>query len=273
MALPEDREPLIRYLTVQAKLDRELSQILRQAARDTERMILRQPGSVRSMQLQLVLQQIRRIQQELWVQGVGESVADALQGAEEAAERSARALDTYLTSIAGTKQSQALIASFESTVERGLVVDAGRIPPELSTRVYRNADIASGRIERIIRSALIRGLSAKELAKEVKAFIDPATRGGASYAAMRLGRSELNSAFHQQQIIQADRDWVKGVKWNLSRSHPKKDDCDTLASHNEGLGRGVWNKRNVPDKPHPQCLCFMTYEMVSPAEMLDLIAA
>lgn len=272
--LPESREPLLRFLTVQSKLDRELATVLAEAAADTEKLLLRLgSGSVRSNQLLLVLRDIRRIQQELWVQGVGEAIGDRLQDAETAAERAARALDTFLVDVAGRRRAETLIDAFTRQVERGLVVDQARIPQELSSRVYRNAELSSGRIERIIRSSIIRGMSAREIADQVKPLINPNVRGGVSHAAMRLGRTELNNAFHAQQIQEAERPWVNGVKWNLSKSHPKKDDCDSLASHDEGLGRGVWAKRRVPSKPHPQCLCYMTYAMVSPEEALDLILA
>ena len=79
---------------------------------------------------------------------------------------------------------------------------------------------------------------------------------------MRLARSELNNAFHSRQIAAAQKPWVLGVKWNLSKSHPRKDECDRYATENaHQLGRGVFPKSDVPSKPHPHCLCFMTYEM------------
>lgn len=269
--LPNSREPLIRYLTTQAKLDSELSEVLRDAARDTERKLLSARG-IRAASLDLVLRDVRRIQHEMWVGGVGPAIGNRLTDAETAASRSARALDAFLASVLGERRAQAISGAFSRRVQRGLQVDASRVPQQLSDRVYRNAALFSGKIERIIRSNVIRGTSARELAGEVRSLIDPRTRGGVSYAATRLGRTELNAAFHRQQVVEADREWVRGVRWNLSRSHPGKDACDALAKHDDGLGAGVWEKRSVPDKPHPQCMCYLTYDLMSEDEVLQLIA-
>lgn len=271
--LPADREPLLRFLTVQAKLDRELGHVLSEAARDTEKRIVGARSIVTRAGLEQVLADVRRIQQELWTRGVGPAIGRRLRDAEEAARRSARALDTFLEHAVGTRRASVLTDAFRRRVERGLDVDAGRVPHQLSDRVFRNAATSSGKIERIIRGSIIRGMSAREMARQVKPLIDPRTRGGVSYAAMRLGRTELNNAFHEQQKLQADRDWVSGVKWNLSKTHPRRDSCDLYAEHDSGLGSGVWDKHEVPDKPHPQCLCYMTYDLLSPDEALDLILA
>lgn len=266
-------EPLRRILRVQALLERDLAEVLREAARDTFRLLLRFKVGARAARLAEIMRDVRRIQHDLWVSGVGESIGSRLRDAEKAAEASARALDEFLVRTVGERRADILRDSFSRQVERGLRIEASRIPQELSVRVYRNADLSSGRIERVIRAAIIRGQSARELAQQVRSMIDPRVRGGVSHAAMRLGRTELNNAFHQHQITQAQRDWVTGVKWNLSKSHPKPDRCDLYAAHDEGLGRGVWDKNAVPPKPHPQCMCYMTYELMSPDEALDLIVA
>lgn len=271
--LPENREPLLRFLSVQVKLDADLAAVLREAARDTERRIARSRGVLHTAQLAAVLRDLRQIQHELWVRGVGERVAARLQDAREAASRAARALDRFLVNVAGERRASVLTEAFSRRVERGLQVDASRVPQQLSMRVYRNADLSSKRIERIIRAGVIRGMGAREIADQVKPLINPSVRGGVSYAAMRLGRTELNNAFHEQQKLQAERDWVLGVKWNLSLSHPRKDECNDYADHDEGLGRGVWDKHRVPDKPHPQCMCYMTYDVMTPDQAVELIAA
>lgn len=272
MTLPRGREPLIRYLRIQARLDKDLREILREAARDTFRRLMRVRIGARAAQLSEIMRDIRRIQHDLWVTGVGEAIGDRLREAEKAADVSARALDEFLERHVGERRAAILRESFSRQIERGLRIDQTRVPQELSLRVYRNADIASGRIERVIRAAIIRGQSARELAEQVRGMINPNVRGGVSYAAMRLGRTELNNAFHQRQIEQAQREWVTGVKWNLSNSHPKPDACDLYAAHDEGLGRGVWDKNSVPPKPHPHCMCYMTYELMSPDQAVELIA-
>jgi hypothetical protein len=114
-------------------------------------------------------------------------------------------------------------------------------------------------------------MSAKEIAKQVFRFIDPETPGGASYAALRLGRTELNNAFHTNSIKQAQAmPWVEGVKWNLSGSHPRPDECNEYAedTHYRGGDGGVFLPQDVPPKPHPNCLCFTTTETQSDEDFI-----
>lgn len=276
--LPTGRTPLTAFLKTQLSLDSSLNEILREAAKETEREILKLAtrsgisATVNLSRLQLVLAGIQRIQTELWRDGVAETIADHIPEAQEDAQQAASVLDRYLVRVVGEHSARTLIDAFARQVELGLQLDLTRIKPELSLRVYRNAALSTGKIESIIRQEIIRGTSARQIANRVKPYIDPNVKGGVSYAAKRLGRTELNNAFHSAQVAEADRDWVKGVKWNLSKSHPKRDICNDYAEHKEdGLPVGVWAKTKVPSKPHPQCLCYMTYDMMEPDEALDLI--
>lgn len=271
--LPNSRAPLLRFLTVQALLDGDLLRILAHAARDTERRILRTRGAVEGARLTQLLADLREIQHDMWIAGVGPAIGSRLREAVEAADRAAETLDEFLTHAVGERRAGILTGAFRRGLKRGLELDRSRVPHTLSARVFRNAALFSGKIERIIRSSVIRGQSAREMAQQVRHLIDPRVKGGASYAALRLGRTELNNSFHRQQIANGQRDWVTGVRWNLSKSHPKPDSCDAYADHDEGLGRGVWDKSRVPDKPHPQCMCYMTYQMMSSDQVLQLIVA
>lgn len=138
----------------------------------------------------------------------------------------------------------------------------------LSERVYQSRAFAEGLVERRINSGLARGLSARELAGEVRGLIRPDVRGGVSYAAKRLARTELNNAFHLSQINDVKgKPWVEGMEWRLSSSHPKVDTCDALAKgHSQGLPSGVYRVDSVPQKPHPQCLCTLLPHTLSEAE-------
>jgi hypothetical protein len=124
----------------------------------------------------------------------------------------------------------------------------------LSKQVYRTAAFTTGSLDRKINSAIARGSSAKELAKLVRSDINPKVAGGVSYAAMRLGRSEINNAFHAMSIGNAQDDpWVDEMIWNLSKSHYEQGcRCEEYADTK------FFPKAQVPDKPHPQCLCFVT---------------
>lgn len=279
---PDSREPLRQYLVVQRRLDAELNRVLARAARDAERRVraleLSSGGvgaRVRIAQLQGVLGAIRELQEELWQQGVGPLITSSLSEAQAAAVRAGEVLDSVLFEALPPRQAEVLRDMARTMARVGLITDANRQAAELSPRVYRNADLASGAIERTIRSGIIQGLSARELAGTVRQFIDPATPGGVSYAAKRLARTELNNAFHNRQnAIAENKPWVLGVTWNLSKSHPKPDECDDYARDNHhGLGRGTFRPGEVPGKPHPHCLCYMTYKMQEEDAFLDSVAS
>lgn len=78
-----------------------------------------------------------------------------------------------------------------------------------------------------------------------------------SYEALRLARTEMTAAFGEGTIAAArvSPSYI-GMKWVLSHNHPVVDICDTLAEHDEGLGRGVYPPGDEPPYPaHPNCLC------------------
>lgn len=105
-------------------------------------------------------------------------------------------------------------------------------------------------------------------------MIDPSTPGGVSYAAKRLGRTELNNAFHTTQQASAEvNPFVMALRWNLSLSHKKPDRCDELADgHSRGKTSGIYLPSDLPRKPHPQCLCYTTNEMMDEDEFLNLVS-
>jgi hypothetical protein len=129
----------------------------------------------------------------------------------------------------------------------------------LSERIYRNRARSKAQISRVINGHLTRGSSAADLAKDVRKFFDPNVTGGVTYAANRLARTEINNAFHAQSMADmADRPWINQVKWNLSKSHPARqphDACDDYAA------TGLYPADNIPPKPHPNCLCYVTPDM------------
>lgn len=135
---------------------------------------------------------------------------------------------------------------------------------ELSSRVYKNMDLFIGKVDKRINLALLKGASADELAKDISRFINPNVMGGVKYAAMRLARTELANAFHTTTIRQGrEMPWVQGFQWNLSGSHGRPDVCNEYAQDDhDGLGAGIFKKANVPGKPHPQCLCYLTMAQV-----------
>jgi hypothetical protein len=265
--LPADN-PLRAYLQVQRKYDADLDRILESTARSIQARIKRLPigvgGQVRAAQLRLTLAEIKTIQSAMWLDGVRGNIVAGRKAAYEAAIRGAETMAAVAYASLPERVAQSLIEGLRASAMSGIASDAARIPRELSTRIYRNRDLTSGNVERTIRQGLISNLSARELARDVFKYISPTVPGGASYAAHRLARTEINNAFHERQIQGANRPGVESVIWNLSGSHPKPDECNQFAAKR-------YKPNNVPAKPHPNCFCYLTYDTMSPAKFIKAL--
>jgi len=135
----------------------------------------------------------------------------------------------------------------------------------LSDKVYRTQQLSQGYVDQAVNSALGRGLSARELAKEVRDLIRPDTPGGVSYAAMRLARTEINAANkYASETDNAEKPFVDSIEWKLSLTHPKKekDICDRYAEDSP------YPKDEVPATPHPQCLCYQVPKVLDEDEFI-----
>lgn len=279
MPTPKPRpDPFREYRKVQAKFDDETRKVLEGAARDIQRRIARlKPGvgeQIRAAQLRLVLREITLILRRVW----GVKIADIIdRGREESmmtAQAAVEALEGVLHAALPDDVAEALSDGLRLAATAGIKRDAARRPRELSSRVYKNQALTTGAVTAMIRRGLVEGLSAKELAKDVHDYISPSTPGGAAYAAMRLARTEINNAFHEQQIEGANRPGVTGVKWNLSGSHVVPDECNIFAETDQhGMGAGVFPPGKVPDRPHPQCFCYLTYETMTADEFATAMAS
>lgn len=271
--VPTDRRPLLSYLRVQEKHDREVLFILRRSSAridvELRRLVSKQGvgAEIRRAQLRASQRAIKLELAALW-QKIGSQVeADRAEAAAAAIHVNGDYDRVLWRATRSRIDVDTLTRSLEASARRGVAtVEAralglSRIP--LSRRVYKTQQLTAGQVDRVIDSALARGASARELATDVRRFIDPRTRGGVRYAAQRLGRTELNNAFHATQVLDAqNKPWITGMRWNLSGSHPVPDECDEYASEDDG----VFTPANVPMKPHPQCLCYVTPESVSPEE-------
>lgn len=258
--------PIKTYSRISGRTDREILRLLEEAASDTQKNIKARAATkkfgemTRSAQQRTVLVGIHQRMREVW-EDVGTLT---IFGEREAAQAGVAATDFMLRTY-GKAFKDARIQSIQSQARAGVdaMISREENLKALSKRVYRNFPLSAGLVEREIQKGLIRGFSADELAASVRSMISPTVRGGVSYSAMRLARTEINNAFHFSQIrYTREMPWVEGYKWNLSGSHPKgqhNDACPQMASENhDGLGRGVYAKDTVPGKPHPQCLCFLT---------------
>lgn len=109
---------------------------------------------------------------------------------------------------------------------------------------------------------LLRDSSGKLIPAQPVGAITRTPRSGAgSYSARRLARTEVTRAFGQATIQAAELNpFVEGVKWNLSSTHGKADECDANASnHSRGMALGVYAPNEVPRYPnHPHDKCYLS---------------
>lgn len=252
-----------RYLNVEKKFDDRLRNILLDALSGIDEAFGDLDGKfssqVRRQQLSLSNKEIRRTIRGIFG-GTGNLIREYRQDAAMAA------VEAKLYDERGI-----LSKLFPEVIQRGQYADSLRqsarrniesvitrvleTEKPLSQRVYRSEALANGQISQAINRALARGDSAKNLADSVKHLINPDTPGGISYAAKRLGRTEINNAFHAQSIHDAQESpWVERMSWNLSKRHEVPDECTEYAQIK------YFDIENVPEKPHPNCRCFVTPE-------------
>jgi hypothetical protein len=185
--------------------------------------------------------------------GIGDAVWNAkeMQSLFDESLFKAAGVDSKFWRASMIAQAQEGVNSLIARKENGLT---------LSDKVYRNQALSKGYVDRAINNGLLLGKSAKEIADDVVKFINPNVPGGASYSAMRLGRTEVNNAFHASSLKgYKDTPWINTVQWHMSSSHARPDECNEYAesTHFKGGGPGVFKTGDVPSKPHPQCLCYI----------------
>lgn len=259
----QDRKPLLAYLRVQEQFEAQLLTTLARTANETRKEIRALAGKqgvgarVRQDQLRLVLKKSLEMQAELW-KVVGSQVQAGRKDAIAAAVKTNLVYeDVLLNSVLSKAERDALLRSSIVTAERGIDSVIARLTGlsdyGLSKQVYKTKALSNKQVQRKIENVLARGGSWKDLADEVRGLINPRTPGGVSYAAKRLGRTELNNAFHASAITDARKSpFITGMEWHLSGSHPRPDECNTYADD------GPYKPEDVPGKPHPQCLCYLT---------------
>lgn len=282
MPAPQPADWSAAYARVQRLADRDVLAILQQAARDVNRMLREMAqregigAAVRREQLLTVRRNLLR-EQAVVFQRLGDVISARRLEAAARAVQLGSAVDSVLFEAAGRSgQARALAAALrrglQETVNVALVrMTQSRIP--LAERIYRTRVWMDGRLDKMIQSALLRGLSPREFAAEARAWFNPNAPGGTRYASLRLARSEINNAFHAVAINQAaEKPWIDKMQWHLSGSHPKPDICDDYA-HGGAKGDGLYPPREVPRKPHPHCFCYVTPESPSEEDFLDNLVA
>lgn len=254
------RNNFLEHLQIHKINDKELREVLRHTNRTISREIRSIPGNsvsenVRRAQYQQVQDSIIRNNNAGW-RDIGQVIDGNIGRVTAVAGDGSTSLISILGSNLPDELLRGMQAAADTSGERVAARIANRI--DLSPRVYNNAALSGGKVDAIINDAIASNQSAKELAARVAVYISPDAPGGMSYSAMRLGRTELNNAYHAtNSALYESQPWVEGSKWLLSGSHPKPDECDELAETNRfGMGGGVYRTSDIPAKPHPQCLCY-----------------
>lgn len=264
---------LIPYLALQSSYDSQIIRALQDAAASAAKAIRKlagKPGigaTVRRAQLTQIETVLHQVMEQLF-KDVGDITAAGQQAA------SVRALSAgfdwdhiLLQSIYGNdiQQREAmrrnLIAQAPRNIE-ALIIRLRRGGVPLSQQVYKSRSLSQGWVNAAINNALGRGASWSELSNDVRRFIDPTTPGGASYAAKRLARTEINNAYHAVAIQDMTaKPWVNSVEWRLSNSHPRPDLCNAYAAKR-------YSPADVPPKPHPQCFCYIVPVLMSSSQFV-----
>lgn len=254
---------------------RQMAVVLKEAAKEAEALVAHNlakstlSGNVRAAQLSKAIAGMGPLSTELWT-GVGLVTRSGMYSAAQLAADQSLDLD-LLIGVPAHATLQMVDAIYYNAAQ--VVEDLISRHTEgfaLSERIYKNGKQTVGQVGRIVDKGLATQKSAKEIAREVRQHFDPSVPGGTSYAAMRLARTEINNAHHSTTTrLGAAKPWVAGFKWNLSGSHPKPDICNDYASDDhDDMGPGVFSKDNVPPKPHPQCLCYVTHVQEEPEEFM-----
>ena len=260
---------LHRYLRVQLAADKRLDIHLEEAAKSAEKaieeLVSNSSAKVRIAQLNMARRALGVVMDSLY--------SDTRQVIEEFRKRAVEAAiegfledeKSLLEIMWPTAEARRVVAeSMMQTATRNVDAMVRRVltdQPTLSRRVYLSRRLGERMVDRVINNAIGRGASWSELAKDVRSSIQPDVPGGVSHAARRLARTEINNAYHAQAINDAKgRPWIEHMRWNLSKTHNRLSGCRCERYAQQGL----FGIDDVPGKPHPQCMCFVTPELPDP---------
>lgn len=134
---------------------------------------------------------------------------------------------------------------------------------KLSDRLYNLDATARKAIEDVLIHGIAEQVSAHDMARRLRSHLLEAGADNVRYKALRIARTEMRNAHTEAALLSVQsspgvlKDYVSGLRWNLSLSHPAPDVCDLYATRDTGLGPGVYLPDDFPVS-HPNCLCFQT---------------
>lgn len=157
------------------------------------------------------------------------------------------------------------LKAFQARKDKGL---------NLSTKLWKQADIYKESLEATISTAIEKGMSATTLSKRISRYLKDwpslqadyqeryakATRcHDCEYNSIRLARNEISMAYRTAEQLRWQRfDFILGYKIKLSDSHPRYDICDELmGDYPKDFSFAGW---------HPNCLCYTVPIVMSEEE-------
>lgn len=182
-----------------------------------------------------------------------------------------KALKYYRAQVSGERfkhyfdSNSDQLKAFQARKDKGL---------NLSTKLWKQADIYKESLEATISTAIEKGMSATTLSKRISRYLKDwpslqadyqeryakATRcHDCEYNSIRLARNEISMAYRTAEQLRWQKfDFILGYKIKLSDSHPRYDICDDLA--------GDYPKDFKFRGWHPNCLCFTVPIVMSEEE-------
>ena len=182
-----------------------------------------------------------------------------------------KALKYYRAQVSGERfkhyfdSNSDQLKAFQARKDKGL---------NLSTKLWKQADIYKESLEATISTAIEKGMSASTLSKRISRYLKDwpslqadyqeryakATRcHDCEYNSIRLARNEISMAYRTAEQLRWQKfDFILGYKIKLSDSHPRYDICDDLA--------GDYPKDFKFRSWHPNCLCYTVPIVMSEEE-------
>ena len=219
---------------------------------------------------QLLVGKLARITERMTA--LGEEYDEIVRGAASATIDDIVTVRRAATARLAEANGAAFVPSFTAVPELALRMFARRYDTAgllISPRLWAQEQVSS--VQRIVAAGIARGERAGSVAAKLETFLRPDPRHGAtraihlgdtpvSHKATRLAITEVNNTYWETSAVSADQSTVvEAQQWNLSGRHPRTDVCDLFAwSDSYGLGSGVYPSGDIPPKPHPHCLCYVT---------------
>jgi len=148
-------------------------------------------------------------------------------------------------------------ASFQRTMENTIArnIQLGKSARSLGKQFLEFADQQPVQLSKEMQR-FIADLAPEDAQRAIEKYV----KKKLDYNATRVARTEIQRAYRTSYVEQAKSlPFVKGIKWNRSRTEYDCSVCENLAIADlYDLGPGIYPPDKVPIVPHPHCRCYYT---------------